>query len=184
MKRPTQSTIAEAQRWADQRAAALGERLTKKGHAKLVAPETAAFGASVMCARPEMITKLVDDLETGRQKLDRSNHDLLCALAALILERGELPPKPLRDYVAEVLRQLIRKDQRGDLMFRDGEIAHMLLGLEKRGIPLFPNRDSRRPGQTYGCDIVVEAFNKADIRMSSATVERVWSGWSRVLSRT
>jgi hypothetical protein len=137
-----------------------------------------------MYERPELITKFIDDLETGRWKLDRSNHDLLCALAALILERGELPPKPLRDYVAEVLRQLIKKDQRGALMYRNGHIAHMLVQLEKRGIPLFPNRVGRRPGQTYGCDIVVEAFNKAGIRISSATVERVWSGWSRVLVRT
>ncbi len=69
-------------------------------------------------------------------------------------------------------------------MFRNGEIAQLLLNLEKRGIPLFPNRVGRRPGQTYGCDIVVEAFNKAGIRMSSATVERVWSWWSRVLVRS
>jgi hypothetical protein len=184
MKQPTQATIAEARRRVDQRVAALGERLTKKGDAKLVAPETAAFGASVMYGRPEMITKFIDDLETQRLKLDRFNHDLLCELAAIALERGELPPKPLCEYVAELLRQLIKKGQRGSLRFRNGEIAHLLLDLEKRGIPLFPNRAGRRPGQTYGRDIVVEAFKKAGIRMSSATLERVWKFWSRVLVRT
>jgi hypothetical protein len=187
MKRPIQSTIVEAQRWADKRTAALGERLTKKGHAKLVAPETAAFGASVMYERPELVTKFIDDLETQRLELDELNQGLLCELAALALERGELPPKPVCEYVAELLRQFIKwksQNQRGSLTFRDGEIAHMMLLLEKRGIPLFPNRAGRRPGQTYSCDIVVEAFKKAGIRISSATVERVWSLWSRVLLRT
>ncbi len=189
MRQPTQSTIDEAQRWVDKRVAALGA-LTKKGdakgHAKNVL-ELVAFRASVMYERPELITKFIDDLETQRLKLDELNSFLLCELAALALERGELPPKPLCEYVAEHLRQFIKwksQNQRGSLMFRDGEIAHTLLLLEKRGIPLFPNRAGRRPGQTYGCDIVVKAFNKAGIRISSATVERVWSSWSRVLVRT
>jgi hypothetical protein len=185
MKQPTPSSIAEARRRVDQRVAELGERLTKKGHVKF-APEVVAWAASVMYERPKMITKFIDDIETQRQKLDRFNRDLLCELAAIALERGELPPKPLCEYVAELLRQFIKwKNQRGgNLIFRNGEIAHLLLDLEKRGIPLFPNRARRRPGQTYGCDIVVEAFKKAGMRMSSATVERVWSWWSRVLVRT
>lgn len=185
MKQPTQSAIAEARRRVDQRVAALGERLTKKGNAKSQ-PETIAWAASVMYKRPEMIAKFIDDLETQRQKLDTFNRCLLCELAAIALERGELPPKPLCEYLAEHLRQFIkwRNQSGGSLIFRNGEIAHLLLDLEKRGIPLFPNRAGRRPGQTYGCDIVVEAFKKAGLRMSSATVERVWSWWSRVLLRT
>jgi hypothetical protein len=187
MKRPTQSTIAEAQRYVDKRVATLGESLTKKGDGKLLL-ETVTFGASVVYKRrPELVTKLIDDLETQRLKLDDLNQGLLCELAALALDRGELPPKPLCKYIAELLRQFIKwksQSQRGSLMFRDGEIAHLMLLLEKRGIPLFPNRVGRQPGQTYGCDIVVKAFNKAGIRISSATVERVWSSWSRVLVRT
>ena len=146
------------------------------------------FGASeVYGRRPELVTKLIEDLEAQKLKLDELNRCLLCALAARALERGELPPKPLCEYVAELLRQFIKwksQNQRGSLMFRDGEIAHLLLDLEKRSIPLFPNRAGRRPGQTYGSDIVVKAFNKAGIRISLATVERVWSSWSRVLVRT
>ncbi len=187
MKQPTQATIAEARRKVDQRVAALGERLTKKGDAKLLLPQTVAFGASVMYERPELVTKLIDDLETQRRKPTELDRFLLCELAALALERGELPPKPLCKYIAEHLRQFIKwksNQSGGTLMFRNGEIAQLLLNLEKRGIPLFPNRVGRRPGQTYGCDIVVEAFNKAGIRMSSATVERVWSWWSRVLVRS
>jgi len=184
MKQPTQATIAEARRRVEARVAALGEKLTKKGDAKS-APEVAAFGASVMYERPEMITKFIDDLETGRQRFDRLNRDLCYELAAIALERGELPPEPLCKVVAVVLRQLIERNQRGSLMFRNGEIAQLLLGLERQGIPLFPNRAGRRPGQTYGCDIVVEAFKKAGIRrVSVATVDSVWKDWSRVLVRT
>jgi hypothetical protein len=191
MKQPTQSTIDEAQRWVDKRVATLGGHLTKKGdpraHAKNVL-ELVAFRASRMYEQPELITEFIDDLETQRQKFDELDHLLLCELAAIALERGELPPKPLCKYTAVLLRQFIewksQKSERGGLMFRDSQIAHMLVDLEKRGIPLFPNRARRRPGQTYGCDIVVEAFNKAGIRISSATVERVWSSWFRVLVRT
>ena len=185
MKQPSQFVIAEARRRVDERVAALGERLTKKGDAKSQ-PETITWAVSVMYERPEMITKFIDDLETQRQKLDTFNHGLLCELAALSLERGELPPKPLREYVAELLRQFIKwksSQSGGTLMLRNGEIAHLLLGLEKRGIPLSPNRARRRPGQTYGCDIVVEAFKKAGMRMSPATVELAWKYWSRVLVR-
>jgi hypothetical protein len=187
MKRPTQSTIDEAQRWVDERVATLGGALTKKGDAKGHARnvlELVAFRASRMHERPELVTKFIDDLETQRQKFDELDHLLLCELAAIALERGELPPEPLCKYIAEHLRQFSHQNQPRGLMFRDGQIAHMLLDLEKRGIPLFPNRVGRRSGQTYGCDIVVEAFNKAGIRISPATVERVWSWWSRVLVRT
>jgi hypothetical protein len=191
VKRPTQATIDEAQRWVDQCVAMLGKGLTKKGdpkgHTKNVL-ELVAFRASGMYERPELVTKFIDDLETQRQKFDELDHLLLCELAAIALERGELPPEPLCKYIAELLRQFINwkshQNQSPGLMFRDGQIAHMLVQLEKQGIPLFFNRVGRRPGQTYGCDIVVEAFKKAGIRMSSATVERVWSWWSRVLVRT
>jgi hypothetical protein len=183
MKQPTQATIAEARRRVEARVAALGEKLTKKGNAKS-APEVVAFCASVMYERPELITKFIDDLETGKlDQLDRFNRDLCYELAANALERGELPPEPLCKAVAVVLRQLIQRNQRGTLMFRNGEIAHLLLDLEKRGIPLFPNRARRRAGQIYGCDVVVEAFKKAGMRISPATVELVWKHWSRVLVR-
>jgi hypothetical protein len=181
MKRRTQSNIDEVQQWADKLVAGVRHSLTKDGDAKSQ-PKVVTWTASKMRQRTELAKDLVERvLVKGDWLLNKFNHDLLCELAALALERGDLPPKPLCEYAAEVLRQDIKK-QRGTLQQRDGQIAHLLVQLRKQNIPLFPNRDvGRRPGRTYGCDIVVNAFKNAGVHLSPATVENVWRNWSPVL---
>jgi hypothetical protein len=57
-------------------------------------------------------------------------------------------------------------------------IVALLWYLQGRGLPLFPNRAGRQPGQTYACDIVVEIFKEVGVKkVSVSTVEHVWKGW-------
>jgi hypothetical protein len=173
MKRSTQSTIDEAQRWVDELIVGVRQSLTKDGDAKS-RPKTIAQSAAIKYRHGWVADFVKEMLETQTWKLNEFNHNLLCELAALALERGELPPKVLCDYAAQVLREGI-KNRRGNLIQRNDWIAFALSELRIRGIPLFPHRDRRRPGQTYGCDIVLKAFKNAGIGMTLATVENAWA---------
>jgi hypothetical protein len=175
-----QSNIADTQRWADEYAAGACRSFTKHGNAQ-VTEEVVRKAAADITKHPELLTTWIDNLLVKRNwKLDKFNHDILCELAAIALERGELPPEALRKYAAEILRQGL-KEQRGSLMQRNGHIAFMLAQLQDQNIPLFPNRDGgRRLGRTYGCDIVVNVFKNAGVRISPALVEKVWNIWRPV----
>jgi hypothetical protein len=190
MKQPTQSVIDAARRAADGRVAHARGVLTKDG-ATETAPEQIAWEAKVALAHGQLetITKAFNDAQV-RGRLDRwlehrsplgdsTTRDVLLEIVALILERGELPPEPLRGYAAKALRQVIKENVRGTLLHRDSCIAGLLIDLESWGFSLFPNRGGGRPGQTYGCEIVVDAFKKAGLRLSVGTVEQVWKVWSR-----
>jgi hypothetical protein len=189
MRQLDQSVIDDARRYADERVARERQILTKDGAAETV-PERIAWEAEAAIAhgRLETITKLINDAQ-ARGRLDRwlerrhddglARRDILLEIVATALERGELPPKPLCGYAAKVLRQAIKKNVCGTLLYRDSCISGLLIDLESWGFPLFPNRAGRRPGQTYGCDIVVEAFKKAGLRLSVDTVEQVWKVWKR-----
>jgi hypothetical protein len=180
MKRPTQSVIEEAQHWVDERVEMNKESLTKKGFAK-AALNVNAFTALKIYEEPELLTKFVND----GNKHEIGTMITLWELAALYLESGQLPPDLACKHAAELLRKIIKGiPYRGSLTFRDGEIVIMLLEIERRGIPLFPNPDpnpnASRSGQTYGCDIVIKAFKKVGIHISRPTVEKVWKTWSRL----
>ncbi len=168
-----QATTAEAQRWANQLIVDVGQRLTKDGDAKS-RPKVVARSAAIKYRHGWVADFVKEKLETQTGRINEFDHNLLCELAALALERGELPPKALCKYAAQVLREGI-KNRRGNLIQRDDWIVFMLRELQIRGIPLFPHRDRPRPGQTYGCDIVVKAFRNADIVMTLATVENAWT---------
>jgi hypothetical protein len=195
MKQPTQSVIDDARRHADEVVARARGILTKDGAAKY-APEHVAWEAELSLAHGQLeaITKAFNNAQ-ARGRLDKwldrvgpfddstTTRDVLLEIVAITLERGELPPKPLCEYAAKALRQVIKENVGGSLLYRDTCIAGLLIDLESWGFPLFPNRSptsSRpRPEQTYGCNIVVNAFKKAGIHLSVGTVEQVWKVWSR-----
>jgi len=183
MKLPTQSDIDAARRHADARVARARQILTKDGAAGN-APEWIAWEAkaAITYGDLEAIAKLINDDRWIDCRCDDgfTPRDVILEIVAGALERGELPPKPLAEYAAKALRQAIKENVRGTLLYRDSCIAGLLIDLESWGFPLFPNRESgRRRGQTYGCDIVVEAFKKAGLKRSVGTVEQVWKVWSR-----
>jgi hypothetical protein len=179
MKLKTESEIAEAKCWLDQRVALNHESYTKEGDAKS-RTRTDALEGFWIYKKPHSLTAFLDNLGKGFIPLDRANNTL-CELAALYLEHGELPPEPLPKYVAGILRLVLQNNkQRGDLTYRDGEIVCMLLQLEKWGFPLFPNPGGPREGQTYACDMVVDTFKDAGISsMARPTVKGVWKRWKR-----
>jgi hypothetical protein len=117
------------------------------------------------------------------QEPDRNFSNVFCELGAQYLERGEVPPEPLRKFLVKILRAAIKP--RGGVVYRNAQIAFALEHLEKKwGFPLFPNRDAPREGQTYARDIVIKAFKKAGKCISRATVEKVWKNWSPYTVRT
>jgi len=177
MKRPT---IDDAQRHADAQVVR-ARHLLKKDVVAEIMPELIARKAEL--ARTHGWVKAIwlddDRLDTEDSPLDTN---VMLEIVAGALERGELPSKHLAVHAAEVLRQVIRENIRGNLFHRDRCIAGLLMDLRSWGFPLFPNRAGRRAGQTYGCDIVVAAFEKVDLELSVATVEQVWKCWSRSLA--
>jgi len=190
MKKLDQSVIDAARCHADECVARQRHILTKGGAAEHT-PEHIAWEAEAAIAdkqKLEKITKLMNDAR-AQGRLDKwleggrfnglVRRDILHEIVAIALERGELPPKALCEYAAKVLRQANKENVRGTLLYRDSCIAGLLIDLESWGFPLFPNRAGRRRGQTYGCDIVVAAFKRAEIRLSVDTVEQVWKVWKR-----
>jgi hypothetical protein len=187
MKQLDQSVIDAARRYADGYVAHGRRILTKDGAAETM-PERIAWEAeAVVAPRLDTIMKSFNDVQ-ARGRLDEwlerkfndiARRDVLFEFVAQALERGELPPKKLCEYAAKVLRQVIKGNVRGTLLYRDTCIASLLISLESWGFPLFPNRAGRRRGQTYGCDIVIEAFKKIGIHFSEHTVEQVWNVWKR-----
>jgi hypothetical protein len=177
-----QPNIAEAQRWADEHAAKKCKSFTKRGSVGAQAIAIIELSNLMVDTRPDLVTKVVGPWE---KRGEPPNNFGVLAIAARMVERGEQLPESLRLYIARVLRKVIRDAQRGTLMFRNGEIAWMLVELEKRGVPLFPNRDvGPRPGRTYGCDIVIKALEKSGIHVSQHLVEGAWRDWSRIFPRT
>jgi hypothetical protein len=168
------SAVDEAQRWADWWVELNQESFAAERTGKTELMITART-ASKMYQQPKLLTTVLEDLESQGSK-DRESSNVLHELGAQYLERGELPPEPLRKFLVQVLRAAIKT--RSSLVFRNAEIACMLLRLEEWDFPLFPNRDAPRAGQTYARDIVVKAFKKVGINISSATVEKVWKDWS------
>src|SRR5262249_32119780 len=107
-----------------------------------------------------------------------ARRDILLEIVAIALDRGELPPKPLCEWAAKVLRGLIKDNARGTLLYRDACIAGLLIDLESWDFTLFPNPAGKRQGQVYGCDIVIEAFKKIDIDLTVDIIKNVWKEWS------
>jgi len=170
MKRPVQSpsTIEKAQRWADRWVAMNQE---------IFMTEEAAYAeyASLYFQLPQL-KDVFDRLEAKMTDRDRSNH--FCELGAQYLERGEMPPEPLRKFLVKILRAAMKT--RGYFVGnRNAQIIMMIEHLEKLGFPLFPNRDAAREGQTYGRDIAIKAFKNAGLSISPATVEKVWNNHVR-----
>src|SRR5262249_12230600 len=103
-----------------------------------------------------------------------ARRDILLEIVAIALDRGELPPKPLCEWAAKVLRGLIKDNARGTLLYRDACIAGLLIDLESWDFTLFPNPAGKRQGQVYGCDIVIEAFKKIDIDLTVDIIKNLW----------
>jgi hypothetical protein len=176
-RRPIQSpsAICKAQGWAD-KWVAMNEALTWEE----AALRNIAELASALYHLPQFRMEHFDYYEA--QGIDRDGSNLFCELGAQYLERGEMPPEPLRKFLVKILRAAIKP--RGKLIDRDGLIVSTLLHLEKLGLPLFPNRDAPRENQTYARDIVIKAFKKVGISISESTVEKVWKSWSPYFVRT
>jgi hypothetical protein len=179
-KRPTQAKIDEMQRWADECVAGVRQSLAKDNAETVF--EIASHTARRLFEHPDLMPEFIQDLETRR--LDkRETHwanNVICLFLALHSEHDPSLPQPLGKYGAELLRRAVKENIRGSLELRDNYIADMLARLKKWDISLFPNRAGRRPGQTYGCDIVVKAFKKAGINdITSSIVENAKNNWSR-----
>jgi len=156
------SEIAEARRWAEEYVARWHEG------------QLEAWIASTLYQRPEQLRNFLDAQER-RGLVDKSGFldNILCELAALHLEQSQLP-EPVRKCATKALREATKKNSLQDLAWRDTTIVCMLFDLKEGGFPLFPNRAGPRPGQTYACDIVVEALGKIGIDISVSTIERCW----------
>jgi hypothetical protein len=185
MKRPTHPTVAEAQRWVDECIAELGESVTKNGSIK-TALRIDIRAASEMYEQPGLLVKFLDDLETQKlnKKLDKYDisraSNILCNLAAMYVSRGEPLPQPLCKLVVRVLLEAGETLARGTLEHRDGQIAYALAHLENWDFHLFPARDApHKRGQTYGCDMLIEAFKKLGTNISSLALGNVWAARSR-----
>src|SRR5262245_31954989 len=133
-----------------------------------------------------------------------TGHDYLLAIAAFALEHGKLLltaparreaprgprfdrryrlPKPLCEYVAKVLRQMVEENYRKTLRYRDLTIFYLLCEFQEI-IPLFPNPATLdkiecgiSPKQTYACDIVIGMLKEIGIDVSRKTLEQVWYQW-------
>jgi hypothetical protein len=109
-----------------------------------------------------------------------TRHNDSLAIVATALEWGAPLPKPVREYAAKILGAIIKKNIRGRVFYRDASITGLLIDLENMQVPLFPNRGTgRQPGQTYGYEIVIEAFKKVGVILSKDAVQKVWKDWSR-----
>lgn len=129
MKLPTQSDIDAARRHADARVARARQILTKDGAAGN-APEWIAWEAkaAITYGDLEAIAKLINDDRWIDCRCDDgfTPRDVILEIVAGALERGELPPKPLAEYAAKALRQAIKENVRGTLLYRDSCIAGLM----------------------------------------------------------
>lgn len=103
----------------------------------------------------------------------------LCKVAAILLERGDKLPQPLRSFIVEFLRNPNVGVRRGpgpnfyDLKHRNLTIAFVILHIvETWKFPATRNRASKRPS---AASIVQEALAKgAGIHQSESAINKTW----------
>jgi hypothetical protein len=93
--------------------------------------------------------------------------------AADYLERGELPPEPLRSHAVAALRQPIPINEVWrDRQVRNRSIAQVIEAIV-RGTGLKPTRNREKRNVDSACSIVAEIFG-----LTEPTVEKAWEEWA------